>query len=88
MKVGFIGLGNMGTLMALNLAKAGFGFDTGSSIKLPELTMTSFLPSLLKEVGVVFTMLPSRLIVKDIVNEFVCAFSAKSKLIDCSTIDV
>ena len=49
--------------------------------------MTSFIPPLLKEVDVVFTMLPSRLIVKDIINEFVCDFSAKSTWIDCSTID-
>ena len=38
LKVSFIGLGNMGAPMALNLAKGGnegFGFDTDSSIKLP-----------------------------------------------------
>ena len=70
MKVVFIWLRNMGTPMALNLAKASFGFNTDSSIKLPELTMTSCMPSLLREVDVIFTMLPSRLIVKGIVNEF------------------
>ena len=57
-------------------------------IILPELTMTSCIPSLLKEVDVVFTMLPSGLIVKDIINEFIGDFCAKSTLIDCSTIDV
>ena len=91
LKVGFIGLGNMGAPMALNLAKGGnevFGFDTDSSIKLPELSMTSCIPSLLKEVDVVFTMLPSGMIVKDIINEFIGDFSAKNTLIDCSTIDV
>ena len=91
LKVGFIGLGNMGAPMALNLAKGGnevFGFDTDNSIKLPELNMTSCIPSLLKEIDVVFTMLPSGLIVKDIINEFVDDFSARSTLIDCSTIDV
>ena len=91
LKIAFIGLGNMGASMALNLAKGGnevFGFDTDSSIKLPELTMTSCIPSLLKEVDVVFTMLPSGLIVKDIINEFIGDFSAKNTLIDCSTIDV
>ena len=91
LKVGFIGLGNMGAPMALNLAKGGnevFGFDADSAIKLPELTMTLCIPSLLKEVDVVFTMLPSGLIVKDIINEFISDFSANSTLIDCSTIDV
>jgi len=91
LKVGFIGLGNMGAPMALNLAKGGnevYGFDSDSSIKLPEVIMTSCIPSLLKEVDVVFTMLPSGLIVKDIVNQFIGDFSAKSTLIDCSTIDV
>ena len=91
LKVGFIGLGNMGAPMALNLAKGGnevFGFDTDSSIKLPEVIMTSCIPSLLKEVDVVFTMLPSGLSVKEIINQFIGDFSAKSTLIDCSTIDV
>ena len=91
LKVGFIGLGNMGAPMALNLVKGGnevFGFDTDSSKILPELTMTSCIPSLLKEVDVVFTMLPSGLIVKDIIKEFIGDFRAKSTLIDCSTIDV
>ena len=77
--------------MALNFAKAGnevFGFDTDSSIKPPELTMTSCIPPLLKEVDVTFNMLPSGLIVRDLINEFVCAFSAKSTWIDRSTIDV
>ena len=91
LKVGFIGLGNMGAPMAINLAKGGnevFGFDTDRSIKLPEVIMTSCIPSLLKEVDVIFTMLPSGLIVKDIINQFLGDFSAKSILIDCSTIDV
>ena len=91
MKVGFIGLGNMGAPMAINLAKGGnevFGFDTDSSIKLPEVIMTSCIPSLLKEVDVVFTMLPSGLSVKEIINQFIGDFNSKSTLIDCSTIDV
>jgi len=91
LKVGFIGLGNMGAPMALNLAKGGnevFGFDTNSSIKLPGINMTTCIPSLLKEVDVVFTMLPSGLIVKEIINEFIGDFNAKSTLVDCSTIDV
>jgi len=91
LKVGFIGLGNMGAPMALNLAKGGnevFGFDTDRSIKLPEVIMTSCIPSLLKEVDVVFTMLPSGLSVKEIINQFIGDFNSKSTLIDCSTIDV
>ena len=91
LKIGFIGLGNMGAPMATNLAKNGLdvlGYDTNNSIKLPEITMMPSIPTLLNEVDIVFTMLPSGLIVKEIVNEFINNFNPKSTLIDCSTIDV
>ena len=91
LKIGFIGLGNMGAPMAKNLAKNGLdvlGFDTDNSIKLPEITMMPSIPTLLNEVDIVFTMLPSGLIVKEIVNDFINNFNPKSTLIDCSTIDV
>ena len=81
----------MGAPMAKNLAKNGLdvlGFDTDNSIKLPEITMMPSIPTLLNEVDIVFTMLPSGLIVKEIVNEFINNFNPKSTLIDCSTIDV
>tara|TARA_X000000950_G_scaffold53647_1_gene63730 strand:+ start:1909 stop:2784 length:876 start_codon:yes stop_codon:yes gene_type:complete len=91
LKIGFIGLGNMGAPMAKNLAKNGLdvlGFDTDNSIKLPEITMMPSIPAILNEVDIVFTMLPSGLIVKEIVSEFINNFNAESTLIDCSTIDV
>ena len=91
LKIGFIGLGNMGAPMAKNLAKNGLdvlGYDTDNSVKLPEITMMPSIPTLLNEVDIVFTMLPSGLIVKEIVNEFINNFNPKSTLIDCSTIDV
>ena len=91
MKIGFIGLGNMGAPMAENLARNGLdvlGFDTDNSIKLPEITMMPSIPKLLTEVDIIFTMLPSGLVVKEIVNKFINNFNPKSTLIDCSTIDV
>ena len=91
LKIGFIGLGNMGSPMAENLARNGLdvlGFDTDNSIKLPEITMMPSIPKLLTEVDIIFTMLPSGLVVKEIVNEFINNFNPKSTLIDCSTIDV
>ena len=91
LKIGFIGLGNMGAPMAENLARNGLdvlGFDTNNSIKLPEITMMPSIPKLLTEVDIIFTMLPSGLVVKEIVNEFINNFNPKSTLIDCSTIDV
>ena len=91
LKIGFIGLGNMGAPMAENLARNGLdvlGFDTDNSIKLPEITMMPSIPKLLTEVDIIFTMLPSGLVVKEIVNEFINNFNPKSTLIDCSTIDV
>ena len=59
LKIGFIGLGNMGAPMATNLAKNGLdvlGYDTNNSIKLPEITMMPSIPTLLNEVDIVFTM--------------------------------
>lgn len=91
LKIGFIGLGNMGAPMAENLARNGLdvlGFDTDNSIKLPEITMMPSIPKLLTEVDIIFTMLPSGLVIKEIVNEFINNFNPKSTLIDCSTIDV
>lgn len=91
LKIGFIGLGNMGAPMAKNLAKNGLdvlGFDTDNSIKLPEITMMPSIPAILNEVDIVFTMLPSGLVVKEIVTKFINNFNAESTLIDCSTIDV
>ena len=91
LKIGFIGLGNMGAPMAKNLAKNGLdvlGFDTDNSIKLPEITMMSSILAILNEVDIVFTMLPSGLVVKEIVTQFINNFNAESILIDCSTIDV
>ena len=91
LKIGFIGLGNMGAPMAENLARNGLdvlGFDKDNSIKLPEITMMPSIPKLLTEVDIIFTMLPSGLVVKEIVNEFINNFNPKSTLIDCSTIDV
>ena len=91
LKIGFIGLGNMGAPMAKNLAKNGLdvlGFDTDNSIKLPEINMMPSIPTLLNQVDIVFTMLPSGLIVKEIVNEFINKFNPKITSIDCSTINV
>ena len=91
LKIGFIGLGNMGAPMAKNLAKNGLdvlGFDTDNSIKLPEITMMPSIPAILNEVDIVFTMLPSGSVVKEIITEFINNFNAESTLIDCSTIDV
>ena len=81
----------MGVPMAINLAKSGnkfFGFDADNSTKLREITTMSCIPSLLEEVDVVFTMLPSGLIVKDIITKFIDNCKINSILIDCSTIDV
>ena len=50
--------------------------------------MMPSIPAILNEVDIVFTMLPSGLVLKDIVTEFINNFNAESTLIDCSTIDV
>ena len=61
MKIGFIGLGNMGAPMAINLAKAGhelIGYD--AKIDVPkELTQGFSSKILAKDADVVILMLPN-----------------------------
>ena len=73
MKVGFVGLGNMGLPMAKNLYSAGYevrGFDLKSNIK-AEFSLPNNLKSVVQDSQVVFTMLPSGSEVKDVYQQIV-----------------
>ncbi len=61
MKIGFIGLGNMGAPMAANLAKAGHevtGFDM-ADVSVDGVTIATSGPEAAKGADVVITMLPT-----------------------------
>mgnify|MGYP000022747895 FL=1 len=89
MKIGFIGLGNMGAPMAHNLIKAGHdvtGFDTAAT---PEgITMAASAAEAAMGADVVILMLPNGEIVKKVADAIIDGMLKGSVLLDCSTIDV
>ncbi len=89
MKIGFIGLGNMGAPMAENLAKAGHevtGFDTMT--KPDTLPMAGSAAEAAKDKDVVITMLPNGAILQSVADEVLPVMSKGALLLDCSTVDV
>ena len=90
MKIGFIGLGNMGGPMAANLAKAGHevaGFDTAAPM--PEgVSRADSAAAAATGADVVFTMLPNGKILRSVAAEVIPAMRAGAVLCDCSTVDV
>ncbi|WP_400088739.1 3-hydroxyisobutyrate dehydrogenase [Yoonia sp. R78084] len=88
MKIGFIGLGNMGAPMAANLAKSHevVGFDT---IAAPAgLTLAQSAAAAAKDADVVITMLPNGDILRAVAAEIHPAMKAGAIHLDCSTVDV
>lgn len=90
MKIGFIGLGNMGHHMARNLAAAGHevtGFDLTAPC--PEgVTKADSAAAVAVGADVVVTMLPNGAILKSVAAEIIPAMPAGAVLCDCSTVDV
>lgn len=90
MKIGFIGLGNMGGPMAANLAKAGHnvtGFDLTADV--PEaVTKAGSAAEAAKNRDVVITMLPNGKILRSVAEEILPVMKAGAVLADCSTVDV
>ncbi|WP_371687484.1 3-hydroxyisobutyrate dehydrogenase [Thalassococcus sp. S3] len=90
MKIGFIGLGNMGAPMAANLAKAGHtvtGFDM-APIQVDGVTMASSATGAAREADIVITMLPNGAILHSVAEEIIPAMQQGAAFIDCSTVDV
>ena len=90
MRIGFIGLGNMGAPMAHNLAKAGFevvGFDT-QDVKVDLIKIVSTSKECVSNSDVVITMLPNGKILKSVVTKIIQHMKHESIFLDCSTIDV
>ncbi len=90
MKIGFIGLGNMGAPMAKNLAKAGLkvsGFDVAAPM--PEgVTSAQNGAEAARNADVVITMLPDGAILRRVADEVIPAMNPGAVLLDCSTVDV
>jgi len=90
MKIGFIGLGNMGGPMAANLAKAGhevIGFDLAAPA--PEgVTMAASGAAAASGVEAVITMLPNGQILRAVADEIIPAMNQGTLFVDCSTVVV
>ena len=90
MKIGFIGLGNMGAPMARNLAKAGhdvMGFDVAAPA--PEgVAEVSSAAEAARNAEIVITMLPDGAILRRVADEVIPAMEQGAVLLDCSTVDV
>lgn len=90
MKIGFIGLGNMGGPMAANLARAGHavaGFDLAAPM--PEgVTRAATAAEAAAGADVVVTMLPNGAILRSVADAVIPAMAAGAVFCDCSTVDV
>jgi len=90
MKIGFIGLGNMGAPMAANLAAAGHvvtGFDLAAPMPQGVEKADSAAEAATGQ-EVVITMLPNGAILKSVAGEVIPAMAAGAVLLDCSTVEV
>ena len=94
-KIGFIGLGNMGSKMVVNLLKANYevvGYDINESL-VDELVSNgihkaSSLNDITDDVDVIITMLPNGEVVKKVFETIIGNLKPDTLLTDCSTIDV
>ncbi len=90
MKIGFIGLGNMGGPMAANLVRAGHevaGFDLVAPM--PEgIGRAGSAAEAARGAEVVITMLPNGAILRSVADEVIPVMSQGAVLCDSSTVDV
>lgn len=88
MKIGFIGLGNMGAPMAANLTKTHdvVGFDTAAA---PDgMSLASSAAQAAKDADVVITMLPNGEILRHVAADIHPVMKKGAVHLDCSTVDV
>ena len=95
LKIGFIGLGNMGAKMATNLLKANYevmGYDINEGFidkLLPKGIKKAFsLNDIPKDSDIIITMLPNGEIVETVYDSIINNFTKNTLFTDCSTIDV
>ena len=90
MRIGFIGLGNMGAPMAANLVKAGhdvIGYDT-AEVTLDGVQKAASAAEAARAAQVVITMLPNGKILRGVADEVIPVMDKGAVLLDCSTVDV
>ncbi len=90
MKIGFIGLGNMGAPMAANLSAGGHevtGFDT-VEVSVEGVTLAASAAAAATGADVVITMLPNGAILSAVAAEVIPVMNKGAVLLDCSTVDV
>lgn len=90
MKIGFIGLGNMGGPMARNLAAAGHevaGFDPVAS-DIEGIRPATSAADAAAGADIVITMLPNGQILRSVAEQVIPAMQPGAVLCDCSTVDV
>ncbi|WP_170791081.1 3-hydroxyisobutyrate dehydrogenase [Ruegeria lacuscaerulensis] len=90
MKIGFIGLGNMGNPMAANLSKAGHevaGFDM-ADVDVPGVVMAASGAEAAVGAEIVITMLPNGQILRAVADQILPAMDSGAVWVDCSTVDV
>ena len=94
-KIGFIGLGNMGKGMSINLCKENLqiiGYDINQNaynyFKDQNINIAENLKSLMNEAEIIITMLPDGSAVEKVWSEIIDYSKPNQYLIDCSTIDV
>ncbi|HEY9058501.1 MAG TPA: 3-hydroxyisobutyrate dehydrogenase [Aurantimonas sp.] len=90
MRIGFIGLGNMGAPMAKNLAKAGHevtGFDP-AGVAVEGVAAANSAEGAVRGMEAVITMLPNGEIVRAVHADIVKVADKGALIIDCSTVDV
>ncbi|MCA0994750.1 3-hydroxyisobutyrate dehydrogenase [Alloyangia pacifica] len=90
MKIGFIGLGNMGGPMAANLIAAGHevtGFDV-AGVRVEGAAQAASAAEAATGAEVVITMLPNGAILRSVAEEIIPAMTPGAVLLDCSTVDV
>ncbi|CTQ33096.1 3-hydroxyisobutyrate dehydrogenase [Jannaschia rubra] len=90
MRIGFIGLGNMGGPMAANLAAAGHdvrGHDTAAPM--PDgVNAADSAADAAMQADVVITMLPDGAVLRAVADQVLPAMTPGAVLLDCSTVDV
>ena len=94
-KIGFIGLGNMGKGMSINLSKENLeiiGYDINDNaykdLKDEKILIADNLNQLMNKSDIIITMLPDGMAVKKVWTEILTFSKPGQYFIDCSTIDV
>ncbi|MBB4002925.1 3-hydroxyisobutyrate dehydrogenase [Aurantimonas endophytica] len=90
MRIGFVGLGNMGAPMAANLAKAGHavtGYDP-AGVTVEGVSVAETMEGAVRGQAAVITMLPNGEIVRAVHSDIARLAEPGTLLVDCSTVDV